>query len=320
MTILFFFLIFFIGLQAFFVAAEIAYISSSLIKLKHRISKGDKKARVAYVILSNPATFLTTALIGINLSVVISTSILTYILLRFGIDNSQLWVTFLFTPIIVIFAELIPKNVGRIYREDFSSLTAPIFVVIRNIFYPFIFIVDKGIRRFLRLLWKEDTERTYFIAREELKSLLREVEKYGEIERGEKEAIEDIFSFRFRKIKDVCIPLNRVVGLDVSDDYKKIIHIIGSKRYTRYPVFSNKEIIGYINIFDIFYHEGEHGLEWTNYIRPITKVNFTQRLYDVFKILRRNKRNIAVVMKGKKIFGIVTINDLIREIIVSISK
>ena len=70
------------------------------------------------------------------------------------------------------------------------------------------------------------------------------------------------------------------------------------------------------NIFDLFYKEGG----WVNHIRQIKHVGESQKLYDVFTSLRTKKENMALVMRGNKILGMVTLEDIIREIITSIIK
>jgi len=86
--------------------------------------------------------------------------------------------------------------------------------------------------------------------------------------------------------------------------------------FTRYPVFKNREIVGYVNMFDVFYEEGN----WQKLVRPITHVGESQKLYDVFTNLRTKRENMALVMRGKNPLGIVTLEDIIREIITSIIK
>ena len=82
-------------------------------------------------------------------------------------------------------------------------------------------------------------------------------------------------------------------------------------------MLAQQKIIGYLNIFDLFYQEEK---DWRQLIRPISIVGASQKLYEVFSLLKNKKENIAVVMKGKKILGIVTLEDIIKEILTSLSK
>ncbi|UCC94784.1 MAG: DUF21 domain-containing protein [Candidatus Omnitrophota bacterium] len=309
--------IFFIFLQGFFAASEISFISSSLLKLRHRQDKGDKCAARAYKLLLNPEKFLVTTLVGTNICVVLSSSLLTFFLIQLGIQQSNLWTTIVFTPLVVIFAELIPKNIGRYYREGLSSRFAGIITFFEKILAPVVITIEKASKLLVKMFMKKVKPRSPFVTKEEIKSLIKEIEKEGGIDRGEKEAIEEVFEFRLSRIKDVCVSVRHIIGLDYSDSYENILKVIREKGFTRYPVFKNKQIKGYINTYDLFYNpQGD----WHALIRPITKVGFNQKLYEVFTGLKARKESIALVLKGKKTYGIVTLQDLIREIITPLTK
>ena len=309
--------LFFVILQGFFAASEISFISSHLLKLRHRQGKGDEQAKKVYELILNPERFLATTLVGTNLSVVLSSSFLTFFLIKLGVRASSLWITFVFTPIIVIFAELIPKNIGRFFREDFSCKTVGFIDFFEKLFLPIVKTIEVVSKFLIKIFIKKTRLRSMFVTKEEIKLLVKEIEKQGGIDRGEMEAIEEVFEFRSDTIKDFCLGIKDVIALDYSDGYDSILEKVKKFRFTRYPVFKNKEIIGYVNIYDLFYNLGQN---WQSFIRPITKVGFNQKLQGVFTRLTADKESIALVMKGKRPYGIITIQDLIREIITSIIK
>ncbi len=309
--------LFFVILQGFFAASEISFVSSSTWKLRHRQDKGDKNAKKVYELVLKPEKFLATTLVGTNLSVVLSSSLLTFFLIRLGVKASNLWITFGFTPLVVIFAELIPKNIGRFFKEDFSCKGAGVISFFEKLFFPVVKSIEAISKFLIKVFIKKVRYRSPYVTKEEIRSLVKEIEKEGGIDRGEKEAIEEVFEFRSDTIKDFCVGINKIVAFDYSDPYQKILDVVKRVRFTRYPVFKNKEIIGYINIYDLFYNPQTN---WQAFIRPITRVGFNQKLQPVFTKLKSKKESIALVMKGKKPYGIITIQDIIREIITSIIK
>jgi len=307
----------FLILQGFFAASEISFISSSTLKLGHRRDKGDKNAKKVYELILNPERFLATTLVGTNLSVVLSSSLLTFFLIRLDVAQSNLWITFAFTPIVVIFAELIPKNIGRFFREDFSCKIVGIIDFFEKLFLPVVKSIEIISKFLVRMFIKKIKYRSPFVTKEEIKLLVKEIEKEGGIDRGEKEAIEEVFEFRSDTIKDFCVVIKDIIAIDYTDNYQTILEKVKNHRFTRYPVFRNKEIIGYINIYDLFYNPKK---SWQSFIRPITVVGFNQKLQGVFTKLKSKRESIALVMKGKRSYGIITISDIIREIITSIIK
>ncbi len=306
----------FIVLQCVFVASEIAFISSSLIKVRSLRDK-NKNSQFAYRLMLKPERFLATALVGTNISVVVSTVLATSLLINLGVTHSNIWITCLYTPLIVIFAELVPKNVGRYYREELGIAIAQFYRVLEIILAPLVDIIEIVSLWLVRRIVGKTRKRSFFVRKEEIMVLIKEIEREGILERGEKEAIEDVFDFGETRLKEVCVLLPRITGIDYTDSRERILEIARDRGFTRYPVFRNKEIVGYLNIFDLFYEEEK---DWHAHIRPITHVGSNQKLYGVFTTLKYKKENIAVVMKGRKALGIVTMEDLIGEILSSIAK
>lgn len=304
-------------LQAFFCASEISYISTQTLRLQYQKDKGNLRAKRVYHLMSSPERFLATILIGTNLAIVLSSSFFTFFLMHLGVRESHWLTTIILTPIIVIVAELIPKNIGRFYREDFSYLVVGIVELFQRMFAPLVWMTEQISKFIIRLFLGKVRIRSGFVAKEEIKALIKEIEKEGGIDQGEKQAIEEVFALRHDKIKDVCVLLKDVVGIDYTDSYLKIIELANNNRLTRYPVFRNREIIGYLNIFDIFYADKK---DWHEFIRTIPKVGINQKIYEVFTRLKQRKDNIALVLKGRKVYGVITLEDLIREILTSIVK
>ncbi|MBN2482612.1 MAG: DUF21 domain-containing protein [Candidatus Omnitrophica bacterium] len=308
--------VFFILLQGFFAGSEIAFISSNILRLRHQ-QEEDKTAKMVYRLLLKPERFLATTLIGTNLSMVVSSTFATYLLINKGVHNSHIWITCILTPLIVIFAELVPKYIARHYREHLSKKVVGVFKIFENVLYPIVASVEKLSMFVVSVLLGQRQKRSFFVTREEIRSLIAEIHKEGGLEEGEREAIEDIFDFGQTKLKDVCIPLKNIVGIDYTDSLAQIFETVKKNGFTRYLVFKNREIQGYLNVFDLFYRDYS---DWQVLVRSITRVGSSQKLYEVFTRLKNRKENIALVMKGKRNIGIVTLEDLIREIINSIAK
>lgn len=305
----------FILMQAFFNASEISFISSHLLKLHHRKDRGDKRAEKVYQLLHQPEKFLITTLVGTNLCLVLSSGLITLIFMHLGMHDNQLFTTVLFTPLLVIFAELIPKNIGRHFREDLSCWVVEVIFFFRKLFTPIIYVIEFFLNIVVQAIVGKERKRSLFITKEELKLIVKELEDQGSIDKGEKEAIEDVFNFKKLLVKDVCVKLDKVIVLDHSATIEDIEKTVKKEGYTRYLIAKSKEIIGYLNIYDIFYQPKE---DWHNFIRPLSKIEGDRKVYEIFLQLKNNKENIALVVERDKVFGIITIADLMKEIIGSI--
>lgn len=302
---------------AFFAASEISFISSGRIALHHRKEKKEKGAAKAYRYLRHPDNFLATVLVGVNLSNVLSTSLLTFILIKAGIENSNIWITFLFTPLAVIFADLVPKNIGRFYKEDFSCKVAGLIGFFEILFYPLAKTALAANSFLKKIFLKNKQQNSFFVTKKEIRLLARQIEQEGQIDLGERKAIEEVLEFKENKVKDFCLPLAKVAGFDYADSKSGLISKMNKYRFTRYPVYQNKKIIGYVNAYDLFYNPAKN---WRQLIRPITKIGWNQRSYQVFSLLQKKRESIALVIKGNKAYGVVFVEGLIRQILASIVK
>jgi putative hemolysin len=85
--------------------------------------------------------------------------------------------------------------------------------------------------------------------------------------------------------------------------------------FTRLPVLEDKNIKGVVNIFDIFYNADDK--DWHEFTRPLRTISFDERLDNVFSLMQPNKELMAVVTKDNLPVGILTMEDLIEEIVYS---
>lgn len=319
MIVLFYILgcVFFILMQGVFASSEIAFVSSSLLKVR-AIREKDRNTLFAYRLLLKPERFLATALVGTNISVVVSSSLATSLLIHLGFgQRSNIWVTFLMPPLIVIFAELVPKNIGRYYREELGIRIANVYRFLEILLFPVVSLIEKASLLVVRLITGKVKKRSFFVKREELLALAKEIEREGILEKGEKEAIEDVFDFGETKLKEVLTQSRNIVGIDFTDSRERIMALARERGFIRYPVFRDRKVAGYLNIFDLFYDEEK---DWHQHIRPIIHVGVNQKSYQVFSLLKHRKENIAAVMRGTRLLGIVTLEDLIKEILSSIAR
>lgn len=299
----------------FFAASEISFISSSRINLRYRKEKKEKGAAYAHNYLLNPDKLLATVLIGVNLSNVLSASLLTFILIRAGFRNSNIWITFLYTPLVVIFADLVPKNIGRFYREDFSCKVSSLIKFFEILFFPLVKAALAANYLFKKVFLKKRKKESFFVTKKEIRLLAQQIQKEGSIDLGERMAIEEVFEFKESKVKDFCLPRRKIVGFDYTESKSELLTKIKKYNFIRYPVYQNRQAIGYINVYDLFYNPDKN---WRKLIRPITKIGSSQRAYEVFSILQKKKESIALVAKGNRVYGMVVLEDLTRQILLSI--
>lgn len=304
----------FVIMAGFFSSLETAFVCTEYLKIKKLKKKKPKIYNYLIRFFSKPEHFLATTLVGTNLCIIMSACFTTMILVKLKIENPSLWVSILLTPIVLLFAEMFPKSIGRVYQSRFIIYFLKPFIFLEFILRPLVILVaflpSKVISLFSR-------KKTYKVSKDDIKILTEALHSEGKIERMEKEAIVDVLGFSQTKVKDIYAPLKKVVSIDYLDSLEDILEKAKMYGFTRYPVFKDKKVAGYINIFDLFY---EKFTSWHDVIRVIPKVGINQRLDDVFSPLFTRKKNIALVLKGERPYGIITTQDLMKEVITTLAR
>ncbi|MCS7227985.1 MAG: CBS domain-containing protein, partial [Endomicrobia bacterium] len=120
------------------------------------------------------------------------------------------------------------------------------------------------------------------------------------------------------RIKDIYTPKEKVVAVNIArKSITEIINEVIESGKTRVPVYYNTidEIIGYILIKDLFYLCSMSECNVSDIIHPILKVQFNDKAKDVLKKMQNGQIHIAVVVDSDKFCGIVTLEDILEEIV-----
>ena len=301
-------------LSAFFSGSETGLVSLNRVRLRHIIRLGDKRAERLSNLLVHQEGVLATTLIGTHLFNIIAAAVATALLgRRFG-TAAPVLSTLIVTPILVVFAEVIPKTYFRL-RADTAMLAACRFLVASTFaLTPFVRLTSFFVSKLFAFTGA--TRRSPFVTREELKSIVRESAEKGALRLRERDMLHGVLDFGKTLVKDVMIPLRDVASIEERarvDDLKKLVR---SRGHTRTPVYRERvdEVVGFVNIFDVLYvEEGKHDL--SEFTRPIPLVPDTKRLDRLLIEMLRARVPIALVVDGVgKCTGIVTVEDIVEEI------
>ena len=302
-----------IFLAAFFSGSETAFTSIKFIKLIHLIEKKDRLALAVHSILKRPDKLLATTLIGTNISIVIASAFATNLVFQFNKTYAPIIATCLMAPLILIFGEIIPKTIGQNKSNQICLKIAPLFLFTQRILSPIIIIISAITASLLNLIAPRTIKKNPFLTKDEIKLIIRDITKEGIIEDYERKVIDRIFDFTLTKAVDIMVPLKEVANIGLRHSREEILEKSRRFGFTRLPVIEGKDIKGVINIFDIFYNSQDRN--WHEFIRPLRTVSFDDRLDVVFSLMQPNKETIAAVLKNNFPIGILTMEDLVEEIV-----
>ncbi|MBP7651884.1 HlyC/CorC family transporter [Candidatus Dependentiae bacterium] len=318
-------ILFFIMLQGFFACSEMSIVSSNRLKIHYLAKKGDKNAKIIEYFYHNSHKFLGTTLVGVNLSVVTSSALTAALMIKF-FDNffpeyksfQPIVSTILIGPFVLLFGEIIPLTLGRLYNNHIALRVSKIIIL----FYHFLYVVIFFTTNFAKFLGKITgtlkNNRKLFSNIDELKLLFEEGTKEGALKKDDLFMITRIFNFNKNIVKDIMSPLINVQMISADDTITNLIKLFKSTGYSKIPVYRDRidNVIGIVNIKGVDLSK----LDISDKIETIiTKPYFIPETKPIKQLLQEMKVNLkhfaVVVDEFGGVSGVVTIEDIIEEII-----
>jgi putative hemolysin len=307
--------------SAFFSGAETALVVADRIRLRHLVEKNDRRAHIVQNLRARPQTFLGTTLVGTNLAIVgasvLATRLISQLLGRSS-NLAALVQTLIMTPVILIFAEIVPKNFFRIHADSMVLGLAPWVRLTYWVLTPLVYLTSGFFWLFSR---KRDSRQTTspFVTREELRYLARESHHYGLIERQEHYIVGQIFDFAETSVQEVMVPLEKVFAVELNSTLVEVVEIIRREGKSRIPVYRDvpEQIVGVADINHLLTSRRNTPLKKIVY--PISRVREETSIEWLFLQLQKNHEHMSLVTDGRgKAVGIVTMEDLLEKIVGSI--
>lgn len=329
-----FVLIILIALNAFFAATEIAFISLNDVKIELKAKEGNKKAKKIQKMLKDPSKFLATIQIGITLAGFLSSafasdafadilapklySLMPIISMTRWRDISIIIITLILSYFTLVFGELVPKRIAMKYSEKLSFMAVGIIRTISIFTLPFVKLLTFStniISKLFGVTGKEEEN----VSEEEIKMMVDVGEEKGTIETGEKEMINKIFEFNDRVVSEIMIPRTQVYALDMELTISEAIDMLNEDtRYSRIPIYDENidNIRGIVYVKDMLLTQKNKNTKLKNIAREAIYVLESIYIDDVFKELKKNKKQIAIVVdEYGGTAGIVSMEDILEEIV-----
>ena len=308
-------LIILVLLSAFFSSAETSLTTVNRVRLKTLAEEGNRRAKTALEVLDKYGKMLSAILIGnniVNLSAsALATTLAIHIHFTVGIATAIL------TVVILIFGEIVPKNMAMINSEKMALLYASMISGLMKLLTPLIFVIDslaKGIMKLFRV----DADKKTAMTENELRTYVEVGHEDGVIESEEREMIYNVFDFGDAVAKDVMIPRIDMVTVDKEATYEEVMEVFKDCMYTRIPVFEEDKdnIISLINIKDFILVEDKAKFKISDILRQAYYTYEFKKTADLLVEMRQKCFNVAFVLNEYGgTAGMITLEDLLEEIV-----
>ena len=321
-------LLFLLIFGAFFNASEMSIVTTRHSKIKSLADTNDS-AKIIMGFQQEPSNFFSTVQVGVTLSsFFISALAAAYIspeiavLLRPFIGKSSQAVAVIFETLIIayitlVFAEVLPKNIGIIKSESVSLGVAKPLSYISFLLAPFSKIVSFSTKTILKILGYEPAYTHKSVSEEEFQVLIAEQQDlYPE----ERQLIQEAFEIGEVTIRQIMVPRNDIVALSSKKTIDAALGLSMKAGHTRIPIFEEDldNIIGFIHIKDAIskLRQKKEKQNVKEILRPIFYAPETNKALIVLKQLQNSGVHIAVALdEYGGTAGVVTLEDILEEIV-----
>lgn len=299
--------------SAFFSASETAFTSFSEVRMK-KIAKTSKSARLALQLRNKYDKLLTTVLIGNNIVNIVGTSLATILFVAMSFSTSI--GTLIVTVCVLIFGEIFPKTFAKMAPEKFAMISVYPLYVLLYIFYPISFLfemIKKGIKKICG--FKEPEVMT----EEEFQILVDEIHEDGILNGIEKNLILNTLEYGDLLVSDIMTKAKNVIFVKDSDSLDAIQDIFESYNHSRLPIAHTSNIS---TVYGLIYQKEFYEMllnDSSDLNSIVAEPVFTKpniKISRLLKTLQREKKHMAIVKnKNGKVIGIVTMEDILEELV-----
>lgn len=304
----------------FFSASETSIIGLSKIKLRHMLQKQIKGAKSIQHLVARLDKVIAAILIGNNIVNIAVSAIVTSIFVQiYGYHWGVIASTFVTTLILLIFCEVTPKMLAAKHTERIALITAPIMEVVIKILKPLIIFFIGISNLILKMFGLSAAKKSPLITEEELKTMIEMGHEEGVLTQDQHKMLHRIFAFGDTQLIDVMVPKEKIVGVDINITSDELLNVFVEEGHARMPVYKeNKDnIVGIVYAQDLLYILREKGLFLLqDLLHEASFVSSSTRVNDLLKRFQAEKMQMAIVVdKDRKTLGLVTLEDLIEEIV-----
>lgn len=304
--------------SAFFSGMEIAFISANKLHIELEKKRKGFFPNILGKITQNSSKFITTMLVGNNISLVIYSYFMGKVIVSYLGMSSILLQTFISTVVILVTAEFLPKAIFRAYANEtlkIFSLPAYFFYVL---LYSFSYLINGISDFFLKFIFRTDKDhhQTAF-SKEELGNYITEQLENGNDNEEEIDSEIQIFqnALEFQKVKarEIMVPRTEILAIEIHETVSKLSELFIKSGYSKILVYKTSldDIIGHVNAFELF----KKPKTIKSILLPVEIVPESMMISDVLNSLTRKRKSIAVVVdEYGGTSGMITVEDVVEEL------
>ena len=306
--------------------AEIAMISSRKSKLNAEASNGDKAARAAVRISSDPDKFLSTVQMGVTLVGILTgifsgdslardfASLLTSLGIGAGTASvlSKAIIVFIVMFLSILLGELIPKRIAMSNPEKVAKALAGLMRFVSWTASPVVWLLAKSTALCAKALGIKERESK--VTEDEIKSIIEEGKDEGEVSPVEQDIVERVFTLGDLSVSTIMTLRDDIVWLDLEMTEDEIIKTIESTIFEQYPVVDGDidHVVGVLSIKDyVTALRKDNHLDLKKMMKEAHYVHENMSIYTVLEYMKSERIHRALVCdEFGGLEGIISLKDI----------
>ncbi len=276
---------------------ETAYSCVNKLKLKTMIANGNKRAEKVLQLAENFDSLISTILVGNNIVNITNTSIAGLLFASMILDTGLAATvsTVVTTVAVLIFGEITPKMLAKVYPEKFAMSGYPLLKFFSYILWP-INMIFTGYKFVLSKIFKLKNEEV--VTEDEIITMVEEAREDGTLKQDESKLIRSVIDFDDLEAGDILIPRVNITAISVDTPFDEIMETFRSTGFSRLPVYKDTvdTICGILHEKDFFFAYLNKEKDLQSVLHEVTYTTEHVKIGALLKQLQSKKSHMAIVL------------------------
>src|SRR6201992_454410 len=315
-------------ISAFFSASETALTGASRASMLRLSKQGNSQAGVVSGLIAMRERLIGALLLGNNIANIGASALATGIMTGWCGDVGVLYATGVMTVLVVIFAEVLPKTIAINAPDRVSLLVARPMRATMFVLGPLLIVIEAVVRVLMRMIgFKVGANQPILSPTERLRGAVDLLHHEGKVEKQDRDMFGGLLDLRELQVSDVMVHRTEMVMINADLPPEELVREVLATEYTRIPLWREKpeNIIGVLHAKDLLraIRDGDGDtsrIDVSTIALPPWFVPEMRPVSEQLKAFRRRKTHFALVVdEYGEVEGIVTLEDILEEIVGDIS-
>ncbi|MEX1059441.1 MAG: HlyC/CorC family transporter [Methyloceanibacter sp.] len=314
--------------SAFFSGSETALTAASRAKMHSLEQDGNRRARIVNRLLLARERLIGAILLGNNLANIAASALATTLFLSLFGEAGVAYATVVMTVIVVLFAEVLPKTYAILNADRMALVLAPAISFVVAVLAPVTAAIQFLVRHTLRLFGAPISDDADVLsAHEEIRGAIELHHKEGGVVKLTRDMLGGVLNLRELTVSDIMVHRTKMDAIDAELPTEQIVDAALKSPHTRLPLWrgEREEIVGVLHAKTLLraLRDARGDLSKIDVLALATPPWFvpdTTTLKDQLNVFLKRKAHFAIVVdEYGEVMGLVTLEDIIEEIVGEIS-